>query len=374
MRILYLPCHAVLEYDELRLFASLGHEIASIGAYIDPAHPHVDTRPALPEVPMVELVKREVDALGQQGHTDTLDAAKRHIPDALIDWAEVIIVAGFEHSYLIPQWERLRHKRVIWRTIGQSGDRNEQSMRPLFEDGCQIVRYSPKERNIPHFAGESALIRFYKDPDDWNGWIGDIPEVANISQGLYQRSLADDGFLQPKGYQWTSYEFWQEATRGLPTMRYGPDTLGSMGPCSYDMLRAHLRHYRAYLYTGTQPASYTLGLIEAMMTGIPVVSIGPQWYRILPYGGEMFEGHELTGWTEQNGYNPNDPEEAAGALRLYLDDYEMARETSFETRLNAIRLFGRDKIARQWTDFLAGREVKSDYEQFVQSAKTLVAA
>jgi hypothetical protein len=58
-------------------------------------------------------------------------------------------------------------------------------------------------------------------------------------------------------------------------------------------MRATLRRARAYLYTGTQPASYTLGLIEAMMTGVPVVSIGPSWMRVFPYGHELFEGHEL---------------------------------------------------------------------------------
>jgi hypothetical protein len=55
-------------------------------------------------------------------------------------------------------------------------------------------------------------------------------------------------------------------------------------------MRDYLRRIRAYLYTGTQPASYTLGLIEAMMTGVPVVSIGPDhmtWQR------DLFEGHEL---------------------------------------------------------------------------------
>jgi hypothetical protein len=55
-------------------------------------------------------------------------------------------------------------------------------------------------------------------------------------------------------------------------------------------MRDYLRRIRAYLYTGTQPASYTLGLIEAMMTGVPVVSIGPDhmtWQR------DLFEGHEI---------------------------------------------------------------------------------
>jgi glycosyltransferase involved in cell wall biosynthesis len=56
-------------------------------------------------------------------------------------------------------------------------------------------------------------------------------------------------------------------------------------------MRAYLRKIRAYVYTGTQPASYTLGLIEAMMTGVPVVSIGPESMWV----PDLFEGHEIVG-------------------------------------------------------------------------------
>ena len=38
--------------------------------------------------------------------------------------------------------------------------------------------------------------------------------------------------------------------------------------------------------TGTRPASYTLGLIEAMMTGIPVVSMPPSLVEALVSRGD----------------------------------------------------------------------------------------
>jgi hypothetical protein len=44
-RILLCLSHSIEEYDQLRLLHSLGHEVASIGGYIDPANPHVDIRP-----------------------------------------------------------------------------------------------------------------------------------------------------------------------------------------------------------------------------------------------------------------------------------------------------------------------------------------
>ncbi len=349
VRIVYCGAHSILEHDEVKLFHELGHEVFSIGSYIHPSRPLDNLRPplAVPEIPHLIAA---VDALGQQGHTDTLMAAKdMGLPDEVVDWADVIVYAALEHRWLAPNWNRLKSKRVIWRTIGQSGDRNEALMKPLFDHGCEIVRYSPKERNIPHFAGESALIRFYKDPQVWNGWTGEEAVVTNVTQSLYQRSLADDGMLQPPGRQWTSFSFWDRATQGLPTkpMGSGSDAIGGLGKVDWETMRDVLRSSRAYLYTGTQPASYTLGLIEAMMVGIPVVSITPDWFQIIPYGPQMFEGHEIAPLS-------GTPEDAHAELERILRDPSYAAEVGEECRQRAIYAFGRDTIAAQWQEFLTG--------------------
>ncbi|MFY0784083.1 hypothetical protein AB1K18_28080 [Peribacillus simplex] len=38
-------------------------------------------------------------------------------------------------------------------------------------------------------------------------------------------------------------------------------------------MKQEMRENRAFFYTGTRITSYTLGFIEAFMTGIPIVSI-----------------------------------------------------------------------------------------------------
>jgi len=107
-----------------------------------------------------------------------------------------------------------------------------------------------------------------------------------------------------------------------------------------------LRTNRAYLYTGTQPASYTLGLIEALMTGIPVVSIGPAWMEVFEYGPALFEGHDLA-------YNwSNHPGLARNMLRTLLDDISIANLASKIQRERAIELFGKETIGQQWKAFL----------------------
>jgi hypothetical protein len=343
MNILLLLAHSIEEHDQLKLLSGLGYDVFSIGGYINPGAPHDPKRPPLPEVPYHPELQAAVDALGTP---DNLDAAKRHIPDAVLDWADTIICHHYEHTWLVPQWERIKHKRVIWRTVGQSVEGNEAMMAPLHRAGLQIVRYSPKERNIPGYAGEDALIRFYKDPDEWDGWTGHVPAVINFTQHLAQRD------------PYTNYGFWKAATAGLERVPMGPgsEAIGGAGEQTYDQMKQALRDYRCYLYTGTQPASYTLGLIEAMMTGIPVVSITPDFMGIFPYGPDLFEGYEIVDFGSLPAKTVGSREQVIANTREMLTDIlrydERAASHSRAMRRKAIDLFGKDKIGAEWQAFL----------------------
>lgn len=359
MNILLCLSHAIEEYDQLKLLHGLGYTVASIGGYIDPAHPHTSMRPAL-DIPMVPSIKDAVDGLGTP---DNLGAAQARLPDAALDWADVIIY----HHYLerlYGQWDRIldwkrgdSNRRVIWRSVGQSVEYNERQAQPFRAQGLERIAYSPKERNIPGYSGEDALIRFYKDPAEWYGWTGEDPVVGNITQDMPGRG------------EYCGLGFWLAATAGLPAKPAGPGSErlpGGIGALGYDEMRAYLRRCRAYLYTGTQPASYTLGLMEAMMTGVPVVSIGPEWMRILPYGPDLFEGHEIV----SEGAEPYGHD--AGQTRAYLeeclDSPAYAEANSSYVRQRAIELFGIDTIRRQWRDFL-GSPARSEFS-FARASET----
>ena len=354
MNVLLMLAHSIEEYDQLLLLHELGYTVASIGGYIDPAHPHDDVRPSLPQVPKVDVVFdaiQEVEATPER--PDRLINAKDDLPQAIIDWADVIICHHMEWRWLasldsdgrtpLPgmqpgqQWERIRDKRVIWRTVGQSSHDNEARMKPYRDDGLEIVRYSPKERNIPGYLGEDALIRFYKDPDEWGGWHGDDAVVTNVTQELVRRGA------------FCGLTYWQEATRGLSTKPGGPGSEqlpGGVGKLTLQGMKALLQDSRAYLYTGTQPASYTLGLIEAMMTGIPIVSVGPANQSLLPYFSGLFEGHELAGvWSD-------DPRGAHRWLKTWLDDHDAAAEAGAEMRRKAVATFGKKPVGKAWKAYL----------------------
>jgi hypothetical protein len=359
VNILLLASHAIAEYDDVRMFADLGFDVFAPGGYENPADPGEGLRPALPNAPrhpeLVALCNEQRERHAGESTGSAIDWAKADLHPNLIEWADAIIVHHFVDTWIGGQWDRIRHKRVIWRTCGQSNPWLETVMARF--DGLQIVRYSPAERRhfeaVGAFAGEDAVIRFGKYPDDYGPWIGDgqlsivrekegngeyplvwsdSPFVGNVTQNMVERGNA------------TGLDFWLAATQGLPTRPAGPGSEklpGGIGALSYDEMREYLRRCRAYLYTGTQPASYTLGLIEAMLSGVPVVSIGPGAF---PAG--LFEGHEIA-WRAHD-----EPLLAKYGLQDMLNDVVWAEEVSADSRARAVELFGMDTIGPQWLDFL----------------------
>lgn len=346
MNLLVLSSHAILEYDDLRMFSDLGYDTFIPGAYSDPHHPAAEfgTEPFRPAVPGA-TPHPELDALCHEQrvrHQDEsqlipliIDWAKADLHPDLIEWADVIMVNCFPQTWIGDQWDAIKHKRVIWRTIGQSSPHLEVEMRPYAQQGMEVVRYSPAERRafepLGTWAGEDAMIRFCKYPGDFEPWDGATAAVGNVTQNLTERG------------DHCGLDFWERATNFLSTL---PAGLGSqrlpngLGTLSYGAMLDYLSHLRVYLYMGTQPASYTLGLMEAMLAGVPIVSIGPDgmW---MP---DLFEAHELV-------FNfASDPADARRMLTGYLDHPNMT--VSGLTRARATHLFGIDDVGPQWKAFL----------------------
>lgn len=329
MKILYLSVHGVLEYDELKLFTELGHECCSHGSYINP---HVDNayRPAIPEMKydpaFAELANRH-------------PASNLH-PDMIED-KDVIIVMHMVH-FITNNWDKIKHKRVIWRSIGQSEPLQESMLSPYRQQGLQIVRYSPRERQIPNYIGEDAVIRFYKDPSEYCGWTGTSGSVMAMNQAMKYRGLA------------LNYDFFHQACDGLPVKLFGPlndNVPENAGFLSYDLMKRELRENRVFLYTGTRIASYTLGFIEAFMTGIPIVSVGEVAGNNPTLQQKTFEVPELI----EHGVDGFVSDDIA-AIRAYiltlLSNYEYAKYVSSNARRKAVQLFGKETIKSQWKNFL----------------------
>jgi len=344
MNILLITAHSIASYDDVRMLSDMGHQVFNLDAYIDPAHPHVPMRPALPDVAGHPELMAAVDALGTR---DNLTAAKERLPDALLEWADVAIYHHYLDRWMEPNYARLMAAgvKVVWRTCGQSDFGLEDRMKWYAGNGLTIVRYSPAEQRFfagtGHWAGQDALIRFGKYLGDYPEWTGPDPEapafVANVTQDMAGRG------------DHCGLTFWIRATSGLTALPAGKDSEKLPGGVGFlpepDMLD-YLRQASAYLYTGTVPASYTLGLMEALLVGVPVVSIGPAAWA----GPErLFEGHELA-----FPLVADTPELARDMLRRLIEDRPYAAMVSAEQRLRAQALFDVAVVGKQWQKLLEG--------------------
>jgi hypothetical protein len=332
LKLLYVSAHSVLEYYELKMFASIGVDLFALGSYTNPHAPADTKRPALPQIPR----KPELESCLRGDDREDL-------PQELVRWADVILYAGLPDKWMIPNWERIKHKRVIWRTIGQSNPELELAIKPYRDiGGLQIVRYSPAEQRffgpLGAWAGQDALIRFGLDPEEFSGWTGSNVMVGQVSQHSPEPHGRDP---------FTNWQWFERATAGLPRSFAGPhsEKVGGLGELSYDAMRQYLRELRCYCYTGTVPASYTLSGIETMLTGCPMVSITKDYNWA---GPDLFEMDEIALWSYK------DPMDANAMIRRLLEDYELARVASIQQRERAVELFGVDRIAEQWRSFLYG--------------------
>jgi hypothetical protein len=335
MKIHYLSCHSILEYDEAKLLTELGHEVFSNGAYIDPAGHITLPRPGIKGM----FYNHECAELAR-------NSPKTNLPAGLIEPFDVLI---FMHSpeAVVNNWDRIKHKRVILRTIGQNTATTERMLKRMRDEGLQIIRYSPKEANLDGYIGGDALIRFYKDPEEFKDWNGNIAGALNFSQSLKGRG----GFCH--------YDEIMGSMVGFPnTLVYGNgnDDLGKMngGEVTYDKMKELMQNMRVYVYGGTWPASYTLSFIEAFMTGIPVVAISKQLAHIRNY--EQFNFYEVDEIIENgvDGFVCNDVSEMRERIQLLLNDHQLARSISQKAREKAITYFGKAHIAEQWDAFLKG--------------------
>ena len=332
MKVLYISCHSILEYDELRILEDLGIDYFSLGSYVVPTNPADPIRPPLKSHP-------EAWVIGNAPPRDDM-------PQEFINQFDTIIVMHVP-EWITRNWDKFRGKRVIWRTIGQSTPAIEAVMAQYATRGLEIVRYSPREANLEPTAGCTKIIRFYKDPQEFGGWFGAGNEVITFAQDMKHRG------------EFCNYDAFVEMTRGFNTKIYGPknELSGELngGLLAYSEMKQKMRDARVYVYTGTQPASYTLGFIEAMMTGIPIVAIGSRLATSLntqnKIHANLYEIPDII-TNAVNGFVTDDIQTARKYIQALLDDPALAKRIGTMGRERAISLFGKDTIQLQWKELL----------------------
>lgn len=334
MKILYISCHEVLEHDELSLLTELGHEVFSLnGAYMDPTGHITLLRPGIGEgTPLNEELIKEA-----------ITFPRTEIPATFLDKFDLTIVMHIP-DIITRNWKNFKNRNVIWRTIGQSLSNTESMLSGPRSQGLKIVRYSPTERNIPGYIGDDAVIRFYKDPNEFGNWNGTDLKAVNFTQSLLGRRY------------FCGYDSLMAIGNGFPFKVYGPgnEDLGEWngGRLGYEYMKGQLRDARAYLYAGTWPASYTLSFMEAWMTGTPIISVGKELWKHRDHANlDLFEVPDLieNGVT---GFVTDDIPTAKNYLKMLLENPTLANKVSEAGRKQAIEIFGKPTLKQQWKEYL----------------------
>jgi hypothetical protein len=251
MKILYLGCHAVNDFEDIELFNELGHQVVAQGTYNNPASPGDDMRPAIPDAYYNPEMAKLAATLNWDYEKTSI------IPSELIAWCDAVYILCIQ-IWLPFNWPNIKKKTVIFRSNGQSVPSTEAVLSRYRREGLKIVRYSPLETRIPGYVGQDAMIRFYKDEDEYNGWNGKTEKVITVAQSMKARGQA------------LHFDLFEKVTRGLPRTLYGSKNedagaLSGGSRLTYEQLKQVYRDNRVFFYTGTYPAQYTMAFQEAFM-------------------------------------------------------------------------------------------------------------
>lgn len=350
MKLLYVSSwHGTLEHDELALFTELGIDWFSTGLYLDPQKPMSEHAPRIP-------LNKEVDPNLKKefllGNKDYKIYSVPLLTKSFADKFDIILISHCSPTMLMPlqiNWPFIKHKPVIWRTYAQQSGAVEFSTQQFRAQGLKLVRISPRERTIGSYAGDDAIIRAYIDDKEYYGWTGEDKMVLTFNNMFAKRTLH------------SNTNVYMRIRNRMPTTRfelYGCDNEDaplSMGQLPWEQVKEKYKKARVYFALGSKPAALTYNLVEAMMTGCPVVT----WGRLL---GNM---HIVQDWNNtyeapdiitngENGFCSDNEFEIEGIINRLFHDYSLAQKISANARKTALEIFSKDKIKKDWEVFFAG--------------------
>lgn len=353
MKILYLSCHSIHEYDEVRILHELGYHIYIPGRDWDYKNRGFVDRPVIDSLEFDEEDCLAYHHMHQDynkkfegfNYTNIPEPVHRfsNLTKEFVDRFDVIIVMSLFRHWIHENWDVFKDKTVIWRTNGQSSDGLEDFVGAFKKDkpNLKILRYSPTEKTYKNYSGEDAMIRFAKKPEEWCGWTGKNNQVISLSQNVINRAYD------------CSWDIMEYIGNKLPFTLYGQSNDGnpfwSGSYLKYEEILEVLKSNKVYFYNGTKPANYTLNFMEAWLTGIPVVALGKK------LGNRVdMDNYEVYQMIENgvDGFYSDDKDELVSYCRELLDNDKLANNVSKAGRQKAIQYFGYEPIKKQWKEFL----------------------
>lgn len=201
-----------------------------------------------------------------------------------------------------------------------------EQIKPLLS-GVSLVFISESKKRDWGLEGE--VIPPGIDINQYGGHTGDLKAILRVGNMLMERDLML-GFKEQV-----------ELCSGLPTTLLGdnPRLEESRVSQSWEDLKNHYRKCRVYLNTTKEPYEdgYNLSLLEAMATGMPVVSLTSPTSPVTD-GKEGFVGDDLV--------------KLRKSLELLLNDQLLAKTMGEQARKTVAEKFPMDKFISRWNSVI----------------------
>ena len=232
-----------------------------------------------------------------------------------------------------------KYCKVVYHLIGGEGAEFHPVINYLHRRGSIVISYSENHASFLSSLGSRIkVIHFYKDPDEWKPGHNrsSEPIVVYVANDLANRSKVChlDWFLETR-----LGKYWFLAG-------HSNERFGSEARClSYEAYKSLLASSRIYFNLGTEPAPYTLAVIEAAMSGLPIFT---PVYQHAP-GRPRYQVPELFG--DGCVILPNPKRTARYILASYLFRRKKCIAIGDCAREHAIRHFG-NQVLEDWANLL----------------------
>jgi hypothetical protein len=181
------------------------------------------------------------------------------------------------------------------------------------------------ETKAKSWGQRCPVIRPCADPEDYRDFDGHQPIALRVANQVLERK---------ERFAWNAH---QAITRGHATRLVGhnPALAGVQPASSWQELKAFYREHRAYVHSAGLGLDdgYNLGVIEAMVTGMPVVSLA---------------GSESPVVDGYSGYVSDDVDYLNARLGVLLADRDLAIELGARARKTALELFSVSRFVLAW--------------------------
>ncbi len=191
--------------------------------------------------------------------------------------------------------------------------------------GAVVIAVS--ETKLASWGVPGKIIEPPIDSDDYGGYTGEIPRGIRVSNFITKRAHV------------LALDVYKDLTRDVEMTLVGsnPDIPGSEPARNWDHLRELLQTHRYYVHTARPGLEdgYNLALLEAMGTGLPVISTSSPTSPVLD--GE-------------SGFVSDDLSYLRWGIKQLIDDPELARRMGERARNTVLSRFSMSKFLERWHD------------------------